>query len=63
MLYNVKGKLTVSDVNFIVVECGGVGFKCFTTLNTVKNMRLMFLHILQFVRTQWICTALPHLMS
>ena len=38
MLYNVKGKLTVSDVNFIVVECGGVGFKCFTTLNTVKNI-------------------------
>ncbi len=38
MLYNIKGKLTVSDVNFIVVECGGVGFKCFTTLNTVKNI-------------------------
>lgn len=38
MLYNVRGKLTVSDVNFIVVECGGVGFKCFTTLNTVKNI-------------------------
>lgn len=38
MLYNIRGKLTVSDVNFIVVECGGVGFKCFTTLNTVKNI-------------------------
>lgn len=38
MLYNIRGKLTVSDVNFIVVECDGVGFKCFTTLNTVKNI-------------------------
>lgn len=38
MLYNVRGTLTVSDVNFIVVECQGVGFKCFTTLNTVKNI-------------------------
>lgn len=38
MLYNIRGKLTVSDVNFMVIECGGVGFKCFTTLNTVKNI-------------------------
>ena len=38
MLYNVKGILTVSDVNFIVVECGGVGFKCDTTLNTIKSI-------------------------
>lgn len=38
MLYNISGVLTVTDVNYIVVECGGVGFKCFTTLNTVKNI-------------------------
>lgn len=38
MLYNIRGRLTVSDVNFIVVECGGVGFKCFTSLNTVKDI-------------------------
>lgn len=38
MIYNLKGKLTVCDINFIVVECGGVGFKCFTTLNTVKQI-------------------------
>ena len=38
MIYNLKGRLTVCDVNFIVVECGGVGFKCFTTLNTVKQI-------------------------
>lgn len=38
MLYNIRGTLTVSDVNFIVIESDGVGFKCFTTLNTVKNI-------------------------
>lgn len=38
MLYNIKGKLTVADVNFIVVECGGIGFKCFTTVNTAKTV-------------------------
>lgn len=38
MLYNIKGKLTVTDVNYIVVECSGIGFKCFTTLNTAKTV-------------------------
>ncbi len=38
MLYNLNGILTVSDVNYVVVECGGVGFKCFTSLNTVKSL-------------------------
>lgn len=38
MFYSLKGKLILSDVSFIVIECGGVGFKCFTTLNTVQNI-------------------------
>lgn len=38
MIYNLRGTLTVSDVNYIVVECSGVGFKCFTTFNTVKDL-------------------------
>lgn len=38
MIYNLRGTLTVADVNYIVVECSGVGFKCFTTLNTVKDL-------------------------
>lgn len=38
MIYNLSGTLTVCDPNFIVVECSGVGFKCFTTLNTVKGI-------------------------
>ncbi len=38
MIYNVKGILTYIDAQFVVVECGGVGFKCFTTLNTSKSV-------------------------
>ena len=38
MLYNIRGKLTVSDPAFVVVESGGIGFKCFTTLNTVQTI-------------------------
>lgn len=38
MIYNVKGILTYLDAQFVVVECGGVGFKCFTTLNTSKSV-------------------------
>lgn len=36
MIYNIKGELTYSDSQFVVVECGGIGFKCFTSLTTVK---------------------------
>ncbi|MCH5316994.1 MAG: Holliday junction branch migration protein RuvA [Eubacterium sp.] len=38
MIYNVRGKLTYTDPQFVVVECGGVGFKCFTSLNTAKSV-------------------------
>jgi len=38
MIYNLNGILTFTDVNYIVVECGGVGFKCFATLNTIRDL-------------------------
>ena len=38
MIYNVKGKLTYTDPNFAVVECGGVGFKCFVSMTTLKEL-------------------------
>lgn len=38
MIYNVRGTLTYCDQNFAVVECGGVGFKCFTTLTTLREI-------------------------
>ena len=36
MFYSVKGKLTHSEMGFVVVECGGVGFKCLTSLSTQR---------------------------
>lgn len=38
MLYNLRGRLTVSEVGYIVVECSGVGFKCYTTFNTAREL-------------------------
>lgn len=38
MIYNVRGKLTYTDPTFAVIECGGVGFKCFVSMNTLKDL-------------------------
>lgn len=38
MIYSLKGKLTVKDMNFIVVECAGVGYGCRTSYNTVSQL-------------------------
>ena len=38
MFYSVKGKLTHSEMGVVVVECGGVGFKCLTSLSTQRNL-------------------------
>lgn len=38
MIYNVKGTVTYTDTSFVVVEVGGVGFKCFTSVNTLKSL-------------------------
>lgn len=38
MIYNVKGTLTYTEPTFAVVECGGVGFKCFVSLTTLKSL-------------------------
>lgn len=38
MIYSLKGELTYIDAQFAVVECGGVGFKCFVSLNTSKSI-------------------------
>lgn len=40
MLYSVRGKLLHTEQSFAVVECGGVGFRCQTTLNTLKSIKL-----------------------
>lgn len=38
MIYNVKGILTYADPTFAVVECGGVGFKCFVSMTTLRQL-------------------------
>lgn len=38
MIYSVKGKLIYTDPTYAVVECGGVGFKCFVSLNTLREL-------------------------
>ena len=38
MIYDIKGELTYTDPQFVVVENSGIGFKCFTSLTTVKNL-------------------------
>lgn len=38
MIYNVRGKLTYTEPTFAVIECGGVGFKCFISMNTLKDL-------------------------
>lgn len=38
MIYNVKGILTYAEPSFAVVECGGVGFKCFISMTTLKEL-------------------------
>ena len=39
MFYSVRGKLIHIEVNIAVVECAGVGYKCQTTMNTLKKLK------------------------
>lgn len=54
MLATLNGKLIIKELNYIVVECGGVGFKCFVTQNThagIGNIGdTVFLHTYLSVR-------------
>ena len=38
MIYNVRGILKYVDPTFAVVECGGVGFKCFISTTTLREL-------------------------
>ena len=38
MFYSVSGILIHAEPSFAVVECGGVGFKCFTSMNTQRAL-------------------------
>ena len=38
MFYSLKGTLVHTEPGVAVVECGGVGFKCLTTMNTLRSL-------------------------
>jgi Holliday junction DNA helicase RuvA len=38
MIYSLKGTLTVKELSFAVIECGGVGYGCRTSYNTVSQL-------------------------
>lgn len=38
MLYSLNGKLIHTEVNVAVIECGGVGFKCLVSANTMRSL-------------------------
>ena len=40
MIYSLTGEVTVMEPGFVVVDCNGVGFKCQTSVNTQKNIKL-----------------------
>ena len=54
MIASLNGKLIYSDAVSVVVECGGVGLKCFVTKNTLSSLpnigENIFLHTHMNVR-------------
>ncbi|MEI6578744.1 MAG: Holliday junction branch migration protein RuvA [Eubacteriales bacterium] len=38
MFYSVTGEIIFMDENSVAVDCNGVGFRCSTTLNTLKQL-------------------------
>lgn len=40
MYYSLRGNVIHISGNIAVVECSGVGYKCQTTINTLKNLKL-----------------------
>lgn len=38
MIYSLRGRLAVKENGFAVIECGGVGYGCKTSLNTLSRL-------------------------
>ena len=38
MIYSVRGKLIATEPGAAIVECGGVAFRCQTTMNTLRQL-------------------------
>ena len=62
MIYSVKGILTYVEPSFVVVECGGVGMKCFASTSTITQLssvgtEVTLLTYMSVKKTQSIYTA------
>ena len=38
MLYRLRGSLIHTEPSFAVIACAGVGYKCYTTMNTQRSL-------------------------
>lgn len=38
MFYCLRGKIIMQDAASVAIDCGGVGFQCFASMNTLKNI-------------------------
>ena len=38
MIYSLRGNLIYTDATSFVIECGGVGYRCSASLNTLSDM-------------------------
>ena len=38
MFYSLRGTLIHTEPGFFAIECAGVGYKCYTTLTTQRNL-------------------------
>lgn len=38
MIYSLRGKLILKEISYAVVECGGVGYGCKTSYNTISKL-------------------------
>ena len=58
MLYSLRGKLLQKDAGWFAVECGGVGYKCLATMNTLSRLPVSGEEVFVYthLKTQWICS-------
>ena len=38
MIYSLRGKIILKETGLAIIECGGVGYACRTTLNTLAKL-------------------------
>ncbi len=38
MIYSLNGTIIHTEPTIVVIECGGVGYKCLTTMNTIRSL-------------------------